>query len=154
MDTELDFISPEFFNLLFFNQKNLIIYPYVDLKHLLPLESFLIGYNVEHLDATALYNLCEIIEYSGEDAYTQTPAFYLITNLNKEDIKKIERIKNLHCIININQIPPKSTLLSGKFVVFNKKNQNFLNVYRVFLLFKREIAGKYYRTYDLNGSSQ
>jgi hypothetical protein len=31
MDTAFDFIKPEFLHILFFQQKNLVIYPYVDL---------------------------------------------------------------------------------------------------------------------------
>ena len=65
MDTGIDFLQPEFLNILFFEQKNLVIYPYVDLKHLRTLEIFTTGYNVVDLESTALYNLKEIIEFEA-----------------------------------------------------------------------------------------
>ena len=64
MDTDFDFMEPEFLDILFFQQKNLVIFPYVDLKHLHALELFTVGHNVVDLESTALYNLKEIIENS------------------------------------------------------------------------------------------
>ncbi|MDX1797557.1 MAG: hypothetical protein R3255_02805 [Candidatus Lokiarchaeia archaeon] len=63
MDTGSDFIKPEFLNIIFFQQKNLVIFPYVDLKHLHALEKFTVGYNVVDLETTALHNHKEILEF-------------------------------------------------------------------------------------------
>ena len=61
MDTQYDFITPEFLNLLFFQQKNLVIFPYVDLKHLRSLQVFAVGYDVVDIDSTVVHNLSEIV---------------------------------------------------------------------------------------------
>jgi hypothetical protein len=55
MDTEYDFLQPEFFNILFFQQKSLVVYPYVDINHLKALEDFAEGYTIINIDATALH---------------------------------------------------------------------------------------------------
>ena len=60
MDSGVDFITPEFLNILFFQQKNIVVFPYVDLKHLHSLELFTVGYNIVDLESTALHNLKEI----------------------------------------------------------------------------------------------
>ncbi len=127
MDTTYDFVSPEFFHILFFKQHNLIIYPYVDLKHLIPLEGFLIGYNLEYLDGTALYNLSEIIEYSSIPSHNQNPTFYIITNVNREEIKNLVGIKNIHCIINTKDIIIDDLIPNTNFIIYNKKKKSFLN---------------------------
>ena len=127
MDTTYDFVSPEFFHILFFKQHNLIIYPYVDLKHLIPLESFLVGYNLEYLDGTALYNLSEIIEYSSISSHNQNPTFYIITNVNGEEIKNLVGIKNIHCIINTKDIIIEDLIPNTNFIIYNKKKKSFLN---------------------------
>ena len=54
MDTGYDFISPEFFNILFFSQKNLVIYPYVDVKHIHSLDCFTVGYDVIDIDSIGI----------------------------------------------------------------------------------------------------
>lgn len=127
MDTSFDFVSAELFHLLFFKQKNLIIYPYVDLSHLSPIKSFLAGFNVEVLDATALYNLAEVLEFSAVDEYSQVPTFHLITNISNKELKKIHKIENIHCIINSNEKPASNVILDTNFVVYDKKNQKFPN---------------------------
>ena len=64
-------MQPEFLNILFFQQKNLVVFPYVDLKHLHGLENFTVGYNVIDLESTALYNIKEIIEFEANNCYSQ-----------------------------------------------------------------------------------
>jgi hypothetical protein len=126
MDTDFDFMEPEFLDILFFQQKNLVIYPYVDLKHLHALELFTVGYNVVDLESTALYNLKEIIESEANNSYSQNPSLYLIYNLNGKKIKEIMEIKNIRCILNTNE--NVSHLANGeRFIFYNKKNKKFIN---------------------------
>jgi len=126
MDTDFDFMTPEFLDILFFQQKNLIIYPYVDLKHLHALEIFTVGYNIVNLESTALYNLKEIIESETNNSYSQNPSLYLIYNLDSEKVKEIMEIKNIRCILNTNE--NVSNLKNGSdFIFYNKKNKNFIN---------------------------
>ena len=87
MDTDFDFMEPEFLDILFFQQKNLVIFPYVDLKHLHALELFTVGYNIVDLESTALYNLKDIIESETNNSYSQNPSLYLVYNLDKEKVK-------------------------------------------------------------------
>ena len=63
MDTGSDFIQPEFLNIVFFQQKNLVVFPYVDLRHLHGLEIFTAGYNVVDIESTAIHNIKEILEF-------------------------------------------------------------------------------------------
>jgi len=126
MDTGFDFIKPEFLNILFFQQKNLVIYPYVDLKHLHSLELFTVGYNVVDLESTALYNLKEIIEYEANNSYSQNPSFYFIYNIDKKKIKDIMEIENIRCILNTNE-NVSDLANESEFIFFNKKNKKFLN---------------------------
>jgi len=144
MDTEYDIISPEFFYLLFFKQKNLIIYPYLDLKHLIPLECFLVGYNIEKLDGTALYNLSEIIEYGSISTHNHSPTFFIITNVNREEIEKLIKIKNFHCIINTKEEVSDNLIYNSDFIVYNKKTKTFLNqdFSNIDLSFETEIIQK------------
>jgi len=126
MDTDFDFMEPEFLDILFFQQKNLVIFPYVDLKHLHALELFTVGYNVVDLESTALYNLKEIIESETNNSYSQNPSLYLIYNLDNEKVKEIMEIKNIRCILNTNE--NVSNLINGsQFVFYNKKNKKFIN---------------------------
>ncbi|MHA1149373.1 MAG: hypothetical protein ACTSR8_14145 [Promethearchaeota archaeon] len=125
MDSGLDFLRPEFLNILFFEQKNLVIFPYVDLKHLRLLEIFSIGHNVIDLESTALYNLKEIIELESSN-YSQNPSIYFIYNLDKNRLKEVMNIKGVRCILNINE--DVSRLANGSnFIFYNKKAKKFLN---------------------------
>ena len=127
MDTAFDFIKPEFLHLLFFQQKNLVIYPYVDLKHLRGLEVFTIGYNLIDLESTALYDLKEVIL---NDSYSDihTPNFYLIYNLDKKKAKDLLELKDVHCILNVNQnITNLLSESNNHYIFYNKKTDKFLN---------------------------
>lgn len=126
MDTIYDFISPEFLNILFFQQKNLVIYPYVDLKHIHSIDCFTVGYEVVDLDSTVLHNLREIIEFEDSSSYSQQPTFYYILNAKIEDIKILLEAPNIHCVINTHE--NVEHLANGdKFIFYNKKNNSFLN---------------------------
>ena len=127
IDTGTDFITPEFLNVLFFQQKNLVIFPYVDLKHLHALEIFTTGHNIVDLESTALHNLRKIIEFESTNTYAQQPSFYFIYNLDKEKVKEVMNIKNIRCILNARE--NISELVNGsKFVFYNKKSNQFLNL--------------------------
>jgi len=126
MDTDFDFMEPEFLDILFFQQKNLVIFPYVDLKHLHALELFTVGFNIVDLESTALYNLKEIIENETTNSYSQNPSLYLIYNLDSEKVKEIMEIKNIRCVLNTNE--NVSNLTNGsEFIFYNKKNKKFIN---------------------------
>ncbi|MFX0040180.1 MAG: hypothetical protein ACFFCY_05135 [Promethearchaeota archaeon] len=126
IDTDSDFIRPEFLNILFFQQKNLIVFPYVDLKHLHVLELFTTGYNVVDLESTALHNLKEIIEFESNNSYSQNPTFYFIYNVGREKVKELMELDGIRCVINSNE--NIGNLANGsKFIFFNKKNNQFLN---------------------------
>ncbi|MFX0106156.1 MAG: hypothetical protein ACFE75_11780 [Candidatus Hodarchaeota archaeon] len=126
MDTGVDFIRPEFLNILFFQQKNLVVFPYVDLKHLHALEIFTAGYNVIDLESTALHNLKEILEFEATNSYSQNPTIYFIYNVDKENLKELMNLDGIRCIINSNE--NVSNLANGNsFIFFNKKNNQFLN---------------------------
>jgi hypothetical protein len=123
LDTGIDFIQPEFLNILFFQQKNLVIFPYVDLKHLHTLEIFTAGHNIVDIESTALHNIREIVEY---EAYNINPSFFFIYNINLDKIKEIMTIDNVRCVINTNERVDK-LLNREDFVFYNKKNKSFTN---------------------------
>jgi len=126
VDSEEDFITPEFLNILFFQQKNLVIFPYVDLKHLHALEIFTAGYSPIDLESTALHDLRNILEFESSNTYSQTPTFYFIYNLDRDKVKEMLTIENIRCVLNSNEIIPE--LANGsEFVFYNKKNSQFLN---------------------------
>ena len=127
MDTGEDFITPEFLNILFFQQKNLVIFPYVDLKHLHALELFTVGYTPVDLESTALHDLKNILEFESGNSYSQSPTVYFIYNLDKDKVKEILSIEGIRCILNCNE--PISELVDGNcFIFFNKKSNTFLNL--------------------------
>jgi len=128
MDTGSDFIRPEFLNILFFQQKNLVVFPYVDVKHLHALEIFTAGFNTVELDSTALHNLKEILEFEKNNSYSQNPTLFFITNVSQENIKEIMNLDGIRCIINSNEKANFRELVNGSsFIFFNKKHNQFLN---------------------------
>ena len=125
MDTKYDFLLPEFLNILFFQQKNVVIFPYVDLKHLKTLEVFTAGHNVIDLESTALYNLEEII-YEANNSYSHGQTFFFIYGLDAEKLSDILSLNDIRCVLNINE--NVSELANGSnFIFYNKKNKQFLN---------------------------
>jgi hypothetical protein len=126
IDTGTDFIQPEFLNILFFEQKNLVIFPYVDLKHLHALEIFAVGYNIIDLESTALYNLKEIIEFETNNCYSQNRTLFFIYNLNKERIQEILSLSGIRCIVNTHD-NVADLVQEGNYIFYNKKNKTFLN---------------------------
>ena len=126
MDSGVDFITPEFLNILFFQQKNVVIFPYVDLKHLHSLELFTVGCNIVDLESTALHNLKEILEYEKDNSYSQNPTLFFIYNVSKDEISELMELKGIRCIINTSN--NVQDLANGSdFLFYNKKNNQFLN---------------------------
>jgi len=125
MDTEYDFITPEFLNILFFQQKNLVIFPYVDLKHLRSLQVFAVGHDVVDIDSTAIHNLNDIIEFEAS-SYSQQPTFYFVLNPKTEEIEKLINSPKVRCVVNTREIV--ESLANGtRFVFYNKKSKTFVN---------------------------
>lgn len=126
MDTGYDFITPEFLNILFFTQKNLVIYPYVDVKHIHSLDCFTVGHDLIDIDSTGLENLHDIVEFEINNSYSQQPTLYYLLNVNMEDIEKLLESPNIRCIINASD--NVEHLANGnKFIFYNKKSNSFLN---------------------------
>ncbi len=126
MDTSSDFIRPEFLNILFFQQRNLVIFPYIDMKHLHGLEIFTAGYNVVDLESTALHNIKEILEFESTNSYSQNPTLYFIYNANRDKVNELMNLEGIRCVINSNE--NIGSLANGsRFIFFNKKNNQFLN---------------------------
>jgi len=126
MDSGVDFITPEFLNILFFQQKNVVIFPYVDLKHLHSLELFTVGHNVIDLESTALHNLKEILEYEKDNSYSQNPTLFFIYNVSKDEISELLELKGIRCIINTNN-NIQDLANRSDFLFYNRKNNQFLN---------------------------
>jgi len=126
MDTGYDFITPEFFNILFFKQKNLVIYPYIDVKHIHSLDCFTVGHDLIDIDSTGLNNIHDIVEFETNNSYSQQPTLYYLLNVNVEDIEKLLESPNIRCIINTSE--NVEHLANGNYFIFyNKKNNTFLN---------------------------
>jgi hypothetical protein len=126
MDTGDDFITAEFLNLLFFEQKNLVIFPYVDLKHLRSLDLFTVGFETVDIDSTVIHNLNEIIEYESNSSYSQLQTLYFILNPSLEELEKLIESPKLRCVINSKE-NVESLANGDQFVFYNKKNNTFLN---------------------------
>ena len=126
MDIGDDFITPEFLHLLFFEQKNLVIFPYVDLKHLRSLDLFVVGFDTVDIDSTVIHNLNEIIEYECNSSYSQLQTLYFILNPSLEELERLLDSPKLRCVINSKE--NVESLANGiQFVFYNKKNNTFLN---------------------------
>ncbi len=126
MDTGDDFITSEFLHLLFFEQKNLVIFPYVDLKHLRSVDLFIVGFETVDIDSTVIHNLNEIIEYECNNSYSQLQTLYFILNPSFEELEILVDSPRLRCVINSKE--NVENLANGdQFVFYNKKNNTFLN---------------------------
>jgi hypothetical protein len=127
VDTVYDYITSEFLNLIFFQQKSLVIFPYLDLKHLHSLEIFATSYNIVDLDSTAIHNTSELLEHASYNSYSQNPSLFFITNMTKDQLEKIMNLDSIHCIININENVDSLAAEGSNFIFYNKKNKKFLN---------------------------
>ncbi|MEJ2296445.1 MAG: hypothetical protein P8Y23_16970 [Candidatus Lokiarchaeota archaeon] len=127
MDTGYDYITPDFFNLIFFQQKNIVIFPYLDLKHLHSLEIFTVGYNLIDLDATAIHDIIDLLEHESYNSYSQNPTMFFISNVTQDQLRKIIVVDSIRCIINANENIENFPTNKSNFIYFNKKTKNFLN---------------------------
>lgn len=96
------------------------------MKHLHVLETFTVGHNVIDFESTALHNLKEIVESELNNSYSQNPTLFLIYNLREEMLNQIVQVKGIRCILNVNEIVHLQ-INDNKYVIFNKKNNSFLN---------------------------
>ncbi|MHA2287160.1 MAG: hypothetical protein ACXABG_00110 [Promethearchaeota archaeon] len=126
MDTGYDFISPEFFNILFFSQKNVVIYPYVDVKHIHSLDCFTVGFDVIDIDSTGIENICDIVEYETNNSYSQQPTLYYLLNVSSGDLEKLLEFPSFRCIINTAE-NVEQLVQGNRFIFYNKKSKSFLN---------------------------
>ncbi|MHA1533574.1 MAG: hypothetical protein ACTSP8_02480 [Promethearchaeota archaeon] len=126
MDTGDDFITSEFLHLLFFEQKNLVIFPYVDLKHLRSVDLFTVGFETVDIDSTVIHNLNEIIDYECNSSYSQLQTLYFILNPSSEELEILVDSRKLRCVINSKE-NVESLANGDQFVFYNKKNNTFLN---------------------------
>jgi len=127
VDTGYDYITPEFLNLIFFQQNSVVIFPYLDLKHLHSLEIFAIGYNIVDIDATAIHNIIELLEHESYNSYSQNPTVFFISNIARDQLQKIITLGSVHCVINLNENIDNLPRESNNFVFYNKKSKKFLN---------------------------
>ncbi len=126
MDTGSDFVKPEFLNALFFQQKNVVVFPHMDLKHLKHLELFTVGYNIVDLESTAIHDLKGFLELEANNSYSQKPTLYFVYNLDEDKVKEIMSMENVRCVLNSNA--DLRTIANGSdFLFYNKKNGAFLN---------------------------
>ena len=126
VDTEYDFITPEFLHLLFFKQRNIVIFPYVDLKHLRSLDLFAVGFETVDIDSTVIHNLNEIIEYESNNSYSALQTLYFVLNPSFEELEKLIDSRGLRCVINSKE-NVESLANGDQFVFYNKKSNSFLN---------------------------
>lgn len=116
----------------------MVIFPYVDLKHLHTLEIFTAGYSVVDLESTALNDLKGLLEFESSNTYSQSPSLYLIYNLDKNKVKEVMDLENIRCILNASE--NVSELVNGsKFIFYNKKSNQFLNLEETDLEFEEHL---------------
>jgi hypothetical protein len=126
LDTEYDLLVPEMLNILFFEQNDVVIFPYVDVRHLRSLDVFCVGHEIIEVDATALGNLSTFLEYQLTTTHSSQPLLFLIHHASRAHLEQIMTLKNLRCILNTHENVEK--LVSGsRFVFYNTKTRQFLN---------------------------
>ena len=98
MDSGYDYLTPELMHAIFFQQKNVVIFPYLDIKHMRALEVFVIGHSSIELDCTAINDIISILEHQ-EGTYSQNPPLYFIHNANKNIVESSIKLENLNFIM-------------------------------------------------------
>ncbi|MFX1456607.1 MAG: hypothetical protein ACFFDB_14630 [Promethearchaeota archaeon] len=67
------------------------------------------------------------MEFESTNSYSQAPSLYFIYNLDKDKVKEVMTLENIRCILNTGE--NVTELANGsKFVFFNKKSTQFLNL--------------------------
>ena len=102
MDVGYDFLTPELMHAIFFQQKNVVVYPYLDIKHLRALELFTTGHSSIELDCTALNDIMSILEHQA-GSYSQSPPLFFVFNAGGNIIQSVKEIENVRYIINTNE---------------------------------------------------
>ncbi len=125
MDVGYDFLTPELMQAIFFHQKNLVIYPYLDIKHLRALELFATGHSSIELDCTALNDITSILEHQ-EGTYSQSPTLYFVFNAGSNIVQSVQEMENVRCIINTNE-NVESLANGSQLLFYNKKSKKFVN---------------------------
>lgn len=125
MDVGYDFLTPELMQAIFFQQKNVVIYPYLDIKHLRALELFTTGHSSIELDCTALNDIISILEHQA-GSYSQSPPLFFLFNAGGNILHSIKEIANVRYIININE-NVESFADGSQLLFYNKKNKKFVN---------------------------
>jgi len=125
MDVGYDFLTPELMQAIFFQQKNLVIYPYLDIKHLKALELFTAGHSSIELDCTALNDIISILEHQ-EGIYSQSPPFFFVFNASSKIVQSVQEIENVRYIINTNE-NVESFANGSQLLFYNKKSKKFVN---------------------------
>ena len=79
------------------------------------------------MESTALHDLKSLLEFESTNTYSQAPSLYFIYNLDKDKVKEVMSLENVRCILNASE--NVSDLVNGsKFVFYNKKSNQFLNL--------------------------
>lgn len=125
MDVGSDFLTPELMQAIFFQQKNLVIYPYLDIKHLRALELFTTGHSSIELDCTALNDIISILEHQ-EEMYSQSPPFFFVFNAGSNIIQSVQEMENVRYIINTNE-NVESFANGSQLLFYNKKSKKLVN---------------------------
>ena len=125
MDVGYDFLTPELMQAIFFHQKNLVIYPYLDIKHLRALELFATGYSSIELDCTALNDIISILEHQ-EGTYSQSPPLFFVFNASSNIVQSVQEMEHVRCIINTNE-NVESLANGSQLLFYNKKSKKFVN---------------------------
>ncbi len=125
MDVGYDFLTPELMYAIFFQQKNVVVYPYLDIKHLRALELFTTGHSSIELDCTALNDIVSILEHQT-GSYSQSPPFFFVFNAGRNVIQSAKAIENVRYIINTNE-NVESFANGSQLLFYNKKNKKFVN---------------------------
>ncbi|MCP6719042.1 MAG: hypothetical protein KJI71_02275, partial [Patescibacteria group bacterium] len=67
------------------------------------------------------------MEFESTNTYSQMPSLYFIYNLDKNKVKEVMSLENIRCVLNARE--NISDMVNGsKFVFYNKKNNQFLNL--------------------------
>ena len=125
-ELELEFIQPEFLHVLFFEQKNLVVFPYIDARQLHSLELFTVGYNTIDVDATSLNDVESVIKFEANNQFSRVPSFYFVHNLTAEKVKKILELEGVRCVLNTRE-SVSDLSHDDNFVFYNKKIGKFVN---------------------------
>ncbi|MEJ2248652.1 MAG: hypothetical protein P8Y97_03210 [Candidatus Lokiarchaeota archaeon] len=128
MDSGTNFIQPEFLNIIFFQQKNLVIFPYVDKEYLRTLELFTDGYTSIDFTEDQMGNPSRILASETYGPYAQERNFYIVSGLKKPTLKKVLKENNARVILQTNENVKDLANGSGEYIFYNKKTKKFLNL--------------------------